>query len=260
MEGEWNMGQVDVISYDHVTKRYGRVLAVNDLTASVRKGSITGIIGRNGAGKTTIIRMTLGLLRPTLGKITVLGEKPYANSKILKKIGYVADEPLPWRWLSPEGIVTGLLKISGIKDPVKKAHEALEKVGIREQRSISTFSKGMMQRVKIAIAIARDPELIIMDEPLNGLDPAARLQMMELFTELSREGKTLLISSNVLFEVDRICTDILLIERGYAVACGERDKISKLLMSFQHRVIIKTRERQRLASLLLSRNDITGIN
>ncbi|RPI28258.1 MAG: ABC transporter ATP-binding protein [Acidobacteria bacterium] len=217
------MTDQDKIVVDNVSKFYGEVLGVNRVCLSIPPG-ITSLVGPNGAGKTTLLNLICGLLRPTKGKISVLGQTVNEPDLLYRKLGYCSQFDAFPRGLTGLELIYGYLKVYGLSD--REAHQmawsALETVNLTDaaNRRVHAYSKGMRQRVKLAQAISHRPQVLILDEPLNGLDPMARAEVIALFQRLAADGAHVLISSHILHEVDMISDRVILINNGYVVAEG----------------------------------------
>ena len=213
-----------IIQVKNLTKKFGAIAAVNNLSFTVNKGDVYGFLGQNGAGKSTTIRMLLTLVKPTTGNIEIFGKELYAHRQhILTSIGAIIEKPDLYPYLSAYQNLIFLARISGVKVSKTKIMEQLEKVGLtaRADSKVKTFSQGMKQRLGIAVALVHDPELIILDEPTNGLDPQGIADMRKLITGLSRDfGKTVLVSSHLLAEIEIIANRILIIDKGNKIVEG----------------------------------------
>lgn len=213
-----------IIQVKGLTKQFGEITAVNDLSFTVSKGDVYGFLGQNGAGKSTTIRMLLTLVQPTAGSIEIFGRELYAHRQpILTSIGAIIEKPDLYPYLSAYQNLAFLARISGVKVSKNKIMEQLEKVGLtaRADSKVKTFSQGMKQRLGIAVALVHDPELIILDEPTNGLDPQGIADVRKLITGLSRDfGKTVLVSSHLLAEIEIIANRILIIDKGNKIVEG----------------------------------------
>lgn len=212
------------IRFDDVSKFYGEVLGVNRVSLTIPPG-ITSLVGPNGSGKTTLMNLTTGLLRPTKGRVEVLGLDPSHGEELFRRVGYCTQFDTFPRGFTGIQFVAGLLRLHGW-DPIQAERlgwKAIERVGLVEagKRQIAGYSKGMRQRIKLAQAIAHEPEALILDEPLNGLDPMARAEMIALFQELAHEGQHVIISSHILHEVDMISDTVIFVDQGYVVAEGD---------------------------------------
>jgi len=214
----------DLITLRNVSKFYGEVLGVNRITLDLKPG-LTGLVGPNGSGKSTLMHLLAGLLRPTRGEVSVLGIPPDDPERLLRVVGYCTQYDS-----FPSG-ATGLsflrhaLALHGADsdEAERRSWELLEKVGLTEagRRRIAGYSKGMRQRIKLAHALCHSPRVLVLDEPLNGLDPMGRTEMIELFRELAAGGRFVIVSSHILNEVDAICDAVVMIHGGSVVAEGQ---------------------------------------
>jgi ABC-2 type transport system ATP-binding protein len=232
---------MQIIDIDEASKQYGEVVAISRFNMSVKGGSITGFVGPNGAGKTTTIRVITGLTKPDSGSVSVFGEDPFDNVGIKEKIGYVSEHDDLYPWATVRESVKMLARISSPKSPGldDAIDRAIDDVGMAKfaDRKVSALSKGMKQRTKIAAALTHAPSLLVLDEPLSGLDPLGRRRIMELIRRLNRENDvTVLISSHVLEELEHLANRITLIHRGQTVAEGDPDQIRKLLYQYPHEI------------------------
>ena len=208
-----------VLRTRNLSKRYGNRLAVNNLNLEVRRGEIFGFLGPNGAGKTTTIRMALGLITPTTGSVEILGADIATHrARILPRVGALVETPALYTYLSGRSNLRAVGSVLG-GVPQARIDEALGLVGLRERQKdrVRTYSLGMKQRLGVAIALLQDPDVLILDEPANGLDPAGIVEMRDLMHRLSDEGKTVFISSHLLPEVQQICTRVAIINLGKLV-------------------------------------------
>jgi ABC-2 type transport system ATP-binding protein len=223
-----------MIAFDDVSKFYGEVLGVNRVSLQIGPG-ITSLVGPNGSGKTTLMNLITGLLKPTNGSIRVLGISPHESEAIFRKVGYCSQFDSFPRGATARQFIEFYLRVHGYTraetDDLTQA--ALERVSLVEaaDRKVSAFSKGMRQRVRLAQSIAHNPSVLVLDEPLNGLDPMARAEIIRLFRDLADAGMYLIISSHILHEVDMMSDSVVLMQNGYVVAEGEvhgvRDEIDE---------------------------------
>ncbi|MFW9917349.1 MAG: ATP-binding cassette domain-containing protein [Candidatus Thorarchaeota archaeon] len=243
-----------VIEVSNLSKYYkGGVVALNGLFMEVKSG-LTGFLGPNGAGKSTTIKLANGEIKPSSGRIQVFGENPWNNPMLHYRIGYVSEHEKLYPWMTAEHFVTCLGAINMPRAQARKlAREKLQLCGLGDamRRKMGGFSKGMKQMVKLAQALVHEPELIIADEPLSGLDPINRAKMMELFLDLEGEGRTILVSSHVLHELERISQRIVLIFRGRTIAEGNIREIRNLIDQHPHSIQIDTTDPDRLAKALI---------
>jgi len=222
-----------VIRAKDVFKRYGNIAALNGVDLEVPRGSLYSLLGPNGAGKSTLIRILVGLIKQDRGYIEILGLDPHSrHSEVMSRVGYVPELPSFPDFMTGEEYLRLTADLYGLgRDSRTRISEVLSLVGLERAsgRKIGTYSKGMIQRLAIAQAILPDPELLILDEPLMGIDPEARIQFKDLFVGLAKKGKTMLYSSHVLEEVERISTHIAIINKGRIVASGTREDVEAIL-------------------------------
>ncbi|MCI4331994.1 MAG: ABC transporter ATP-binding protein [Thermoplasmata archaeon] len=251
-----------VVDAQGVTKRYGEVLGLNGFSASFGAG-ITGLIGPNGAGKSTLFRLLAGQLRPDAGSLTVLGEPSWSEGTFRRRVGYCPEQPSMYDWMTGEEFVTYLLRVDGYpkSEAKRRAAEAIEIVGLTEAkaRRVRVYSKGMRQRIKIAQGIAHKPQLLLLDEPLNGVDPVGRARLIALFAELGSSGHHLIVSSHVLYEVERLTDQIVMISNGRALAQGDLHRIRDLIDARPHTIELTTPDPRGLAKLLSGWEHVVGI-
>ena len=219
-----------VIEFDGVSHWYGDTVAVADVSFTVGPG-VTGLLGHNGAGKSTALKLCGGFASPRAGKVRVFGIDPRRDPSVYRRVGIVPDHSPPWTFLSAFEVVELCARLRNVPDSRAAAEKALEEVGLSDVagRSVGGFSHGMRQRVKLAQALAHEPDLLLLDEPLNGLDPAQRRHVVDLLRRLGDEGKTVIISSHVLHEVERTAARVLVLVNGHLVAEGETLAIRTLI-------------------------------
>jgi len=208
-----------VLRTNNLTKQYGKRIAVKNLNLEVRRGEIMGFLGPNGAGKTTTIRMALGLIAPTAGSVEILGQEVATHgSRILPRVGALVETPALYLYMSGRNNLRAVASVLG-GVPASRIDAVLDLVGLRARQKdrVRTYSLGMKQRLGVAIALLQDPDLLILDEPANGLDPAGIVEMRDLMHRLTAEGKTVFISSHLLTEVQQICTRVSIINLGELV-------------------------------------------
>jgi ABC-2 type transport system ATP-binding protein len=243
-----------MIELVNASRWYGQVIGLNDVTCQVGPG-ITALLGMNGAGKTTMMRLVTGQLRPTTGRVTIHGQDVFANPEVFRHLGYCPDIDNFYEHMSGRQFVRYLARLSGFPkdEAVRRADESIAKVGMadRADRRIAGYSKGMRQRIKLAQAMLHEPDIILLDEPLNGLDPVGRREYMDLLNSLAREGKTILVSSHILFEVEQMTRSILLLHRGRLLATGDLRVIRELIDKHPHRVRIETDQPRQVAERLV---------
>lgn len=237
------------IEFDHVSKWYRQVSALIEVSFSLSPG-VTGLVGQNGAGKSTLLKIVSGLLRPSLGEIRVCGESP-RSAAVHRQLGYCPDLDKFYERLSGRRFVAWMLRYSGYSraDAHRRSGEVLERLGLGEamHRRISTYSKGMRQRVKLAQALAHDPRVIILDEPLTGLDPVARHEIADLVRDLGRSGALVLVSSHVLQELQNVADRFLLLHQGRLMAEGELRELREQLEDRPRKITLRSRDPRALA-------------
>ena len=238
----------------NLTKRYGEVLGLNGFTAEFPPG-ITALIGPNGAGKSTFFRLVTGQLRADGGTLERLGEDPWGRPPHPAEVGYCPEHPAVYGWMTAYEFVEYLLRLDGFSrtESADRTVGALTQVGLADaaHRHLRGFSKGMRQRVKIAQAIAHRPKLLLLDEPLNGLDPLGRVHLLDLFDRYARSGGHLVVSSHVLYEVERLTEEIVMVSNGRVLAEGNVHRLREALDAHPHSIEISTPEPRRLGQLLL---------
>lgn len=247
----------DRIIFENVSKFYGEVLGVNRVSLNLPPG-ITTLVGPNGSGKTTLMNLMTGLVQPSNGKISVLGLTPDDAYQFFRNVGYCTQfDSFPrgltgWQFLIDSLLLFGMSKL----DALRLATEAVQRVGLGDAaaRKIAGYSKGMRQKIRLAQAIAHHPRVLILDEPLNGLDPVARAESLALFEELSRQGMHLVVSSHILDEVDRISDRVVLITGGYVVAEGNIQEVRREVRDKPMQVLIRCDHPELLASKMFSVN------
>lgn len=224
-----------VIRIEGLTKEFGTLKAVDDLTVDVYPGRVIGLLGPNGAGKSTTIRMLLALIRPTSGDTSILGESIECPSRYIERVGALIETPAFYPKLSGNDNMRTLAVLDG--QPEARIERALEIVGLTSRRGdrVSEYSLGMKQRLGIAAALLRDPDILILDEPMNGLDPAGIVEIRTLLRELAQQGKTVLVSSHLLAEVQAIADQVIIINKGRLVFEGD---LASLLEEAAHEVIV----------------------
>jgi ABC-2 type transport system ATP-binding protein len=245
---------VTIIAADHVSKWYGQVIGLNDVTVKVARG-ITGLLGPNGAGKSTFMKLITGQLRPSKGVVTVFDEPIWRNPAVYFRLGFCPEQDAFYDRMTGLDWVAALVRLNGVaeRDAIDMARRALELVDLSEAagKKIGAYSKGMRQRVKMAQAIVHDPELLILDEPLAGMDPIARRRTIRMIKEWGRAGKSIVVSSHILHEIESMTSNILLINQGRILAEGNVHQIRDLIDEHPHTVHIKADETRALARVLL---------
>jgi ABC-2 type transport system ATP-binding protein len=248
------------IELNHVSHWYGNVVAVNDVSMTIGPG-VTGLLGPNGAGKSTVLHMIAGFLEPSRGELSVAGEASWRNPEIFRKIGLVLDRDTVYEFLTGAAFVMAAAKLHELADPAAAARRAIDIVDMADaqDRKISTYSKGMRQRIKVAAALVHDPEVIVLDEPFNGMDPRQRLQMIDLLEEMGRQGRVILVSSHILEEVERLSGTIQVIVGGRLAASGDFRAIRRLMTSRPHVFLVRSSDDRLLGSALIGRPAVSGV-
>ncbi|MFT5287175.1 MAG: ABC-2 type transport system ATP-binding protein [Planctomycetota bacterium] len=251
-----------VLTCKDLGRWYGEVVGLNDLSLEIGSG-ITGLIGPNGAGKSTFLKLVAGELRPSRGSVQVLGLTPFANQELYRRIGFCPQQDALYEGMSGLEFVSFLMRLAGFSraESKSRAWSALEKVDLIEaaKRSVKTYSKGMRQRARLAQAIAHDPEFLIVDEPLTGLDPIARESLTTLFKQLATDGMSILLSSHILHEVESMTSEIALLHRGRLLAQGDVMKVRDLISKHPRRIEFEARDTRRLAGALVELQMVSSI-
>lgn len=246
-----------LITFSDVSRFYGEVLGINRVNLSIPPG-ITSLVGPNGSGKTTLMNLIAGLIRPTRGEIRVLGILPDQPDQLCRILGYCAQFDAFPRGLSGYQFIYSFLRIRGLSDEEcrKRTWTALQTVNLTDaaNRSVAAYSKGMRQRIKLAQAIAHDPEVIVLDEPLNGLDPMARAETIGLLKNWGAGGRHVLVSSHILHEVDRISDQVILLSQGYVVAEGQIQGVRSEVKDQPMQILVRCDQPGRLASHLFQQD------
>lgn len=239
------------VSVEGVSKWFGNVVAVNDVSFEIRSG-VTGLLGPNGAGKTTLLRMMCGLSSVSEGKVRVLGVDPRDDESIYSRIGIMSEHESAYEFMTGSRYVEFSAALKGVEDPIRSAVSAIETVNLEDdaERKISTYSRGMKQRIRLAAALVSDPDLLIFDEPMNGADPHQRIQFQDTVHRLASEGKTIVISSHILEEVESVAENVLLVVSGKLAAQGDFRAIRAALDDRPYHVRIQSSDSRLLASLL----------
>jgi ABC-2 type transport system ATP-binding protein len=242
-----------------VSKWFGPLVAVSDVSFEVGPG-VTALLGPNGAGKSTMLRMLCGLARPSKGKVRVLGRDPRTDVDITRSIGLVPQQENVFEPLTAHRFVRLAATLHGLAEPDAAATAALETVGLdpSDERRLPTYSKGMRQRVKVAQGLVHDPAVVMLDEPLTGLDPRQRADMIALFKRLGAEGRCVLVSSHVLDEVQRLGSQILVMSQGRLAAAGDFRELRALMDDRPLRVRVRTDRPRELAGALLEGGAVVG--
>jgi ABC-2 type transport system ATP-binding protein len=251
---------VTAIELRGVSRWYGNVVAVNDVTMSIGPG-VTGLLGPNGAGKTTILHMMAGFLAPSRGDVTVAGRSSWRNPAMFRKVGLVPERDSVYAFLTGVEFVSATARLHRLADPdgaTRRAIGLLEMTDAQDRR-ISTYSKGMRQRIKVAAALVHDPEIVLLDEPFNGMDPRQRLQMMDLLSAQGERGRVIVFSSHILEEVERLSGTIQVIVGGRLAASGDFRAIRRLMTNRPHVFLVRSSDDRALGAALFGRASVTAV-
>ncbi len=249
----------NLIVFEDVSKFYGEILGVNRVNLSIAPG-ITSLVGPNGSGKTTLMNLMTGLLRPSKGRVSVLGTQPYQPEELFRKVGYCSQFDSFPRGMTGREFVRSFLTVHGYrKDEAEQLTvKSLERVTLMDaaDRKVAGYSKGMRQKVRLAQAIAHGPRVLILDEPLNGLDPMARAEIIDLFRSLAKEGLHLIISSHILHEVDMMSDCVILVNNGYVVAEGNVHGVRDEMEEHPAQILIRCDRPAQLASRVFESDSV----
>ena len=251
-----------IIEADHLSKWYGQVIGLNDVSVRVPPG-ITGLLGPNGAGKSTFMKLVTGQLKPSKGTVRVLGQPIWGNPGLFFRIGFCPEQDAFYERMTGLEWVSALVRLNGLgeQDALAAARTALDRVDLlpAADKRIGAYSKGMRQRVKLAQALVHDPELLILDEPLSGMDPIMRRKTIRLIKEWARAGKSILVSSHILHEIEAMTSNILLVHNGRILAEGNVHQIRDLIDEHPHTVYIKAADPRALARRFLADDNILSL-
>jgi ABC-2 type transport system ATP-binding protein len=243
------------ISFARTSRWYGPVIALNDITIDIPPG-VTGLLGPNGAGKSTFLKLAAGQLRPSQGEVRLLGSPAWGSPELFHRVGLCPETDAFWERLSGLQFLTTLLRFTGYDETEcrHRAENALHRVDLLDakNRKLGGYSKGMRQRVKLAQSIAHDPEVLLLDEPVAGMDPVNRRRVIELVRRLGREGKTVLVSSHILHEVEAMTRRMLLLHNGRILAEGDVREIRDMLDEHPHTVSLRARDPRQLAEAIVA--------
>ena len=256
------MSAAAVFSTDHVSKWYGQVIGLNDVSVTVGPG-VTGLLGPNGAGKSTLMKLITGQLKPSKGTVQVLGESIWGNPSLYARIGFCPEQDAFYERMTGFEWLTALVRLNGLDDKAAKAaaERALTAVDLMDaaNKKIGAYSKGMRQRVKLAQSIVHDPELLILDEPLSGMDPLGRRKTIRMIREWAKQGKSVIVSSHILHEIESMTPNILLINNGRILAEGNVHQIRDLIDTHPHSVFVRASDPRGLAREFLTRDDVISM-
>jgi ABC-2 type transport system ATP-binding protein len=251
-----------IVAADHVSKWYGQVIGLNDVSVTVPAG-VTGLLGPNGAGKSTFLKLITGQLKPSKGSITVLGEPIWRNPHLYFQIGFCPEQDAFYDRMTGLEWVTALVRLNGLNEKAadEAARSALAAVDLTDaaNKKVGAYSKGMRQRVKLAQAMVHDPALLILDEPLSGMDPIGRRKTIRLVREWARSGKSIIVSSHILHEIESMTSNILLINNGRILAEGNVHQIRELIDEHPHTVYVRAENARALARQFIAREDVRSV-
>ena len=249
----------NLITFANVSRFYGEVLGINKVSLSIPPG-ITSLVGPNGSGKTTLMNLMTGLIRPTQGEITVLGIAPEDPERLCRAVGYCAQFDAFPKGITGYQFVYSFLRMYGYdhEECDRRTMTSLQMVGLTEARNrpVAAYSKGMRQRAKLAQATAHDPQIVVLDEPLNGLDPLARAEAIALFEAWGKAGRYVIVSSHILHEVDRISDQVILLSHGYVVAEGQIQNVRGEVKDQPMQILVRCDHPNALAARLFEQNHV----
>ncbi|MFF0720634.1 ABC transporter ATP-binding protein [Verrucosispora sp. NA02020] len=243
-----------------VSRWYGNVVAVNDVSMSLGPG-VTGLLGPNGAGKTTLLHMMAGFLAPSRGAVTLDGRPTWRNPEVYRRLGLVSEREAVHSFLTAYEFVLATARMHKLPDPKEAARRAIALVELEsaQDRRIGTYSKGMRQRARVAAALVHEPQVLLLDEPFNGMDPRQRLHMMELLHSLGDAGRTILFSSHILEEVEQVSGTVQVMVAGRLAASGDFRTIRRLMTNRPHVFAIRSTDDRALAVALMAEPSVSGV-
>lgn len=255
-----NNGQ-PVIKVDHVSRWFGSVVAVSDVTFDIKPG-ITGMLGPNGAGKTTLLRMMTGLAAVSDGAVTIFGEQVRDNPPLYGRMGVMSEHETVYGFLKGRDFVRMMARLRGVQDLDAAAKKAIDYVDLADaaDRQMGTYSRGMRQRMRLAATLVHDPEILILDEPLNGADPRQRVHFQALLQKLAAEGRTIVLSSHILEEVEQVADTVLLIVNGKLAASGDFRAIRVALDERPYHLLVVSDSPRELAAAVVKLDSVEAVN
>lgn len=243
------------VVFTGVSKWYGEVIGINQVSVEIG-GGVIGLLGPNGAGKSTMLKVLTGQLRPSSGRVEILGMRPWNNPKVFRRLGYCPDTEGVYADMSAMdfAVTMGMLAGFGVIESMRRARQRLELLGLGDHahRRLGSYSKGMRQRAKLAVALMHEPDVIVLDEPLNGLDPMGRRMMLDLMRQLGEEGRTVIVSSHILHEVEALTRNVVLIHHGRILAHGHIEEIRSMIENQPLTLLVKTPQARTLGAALAS--------
>ena len=256
------MSAASIVAAEGLSRWYKQVIGINDVTLTIGPG-ITGLLGPNGAGKSTFMKLMTGQIRPSRGAVKIFGEPVWNNPPLMRRVGFCPEQDAFYSNMTGQRWVSGLLRLNGYDaaEIQRRTLRALEAVNLLDakDKKIGAYSKGMRQRVKLAQAIAHDPELLILDEPLSGMDPMGRRATIRMIKDWAEQGRHIIVSSHILHEIESMTSTILLVNHGRIVAEGNVHEIRELIEDQPHRVFIQCDEPRRLANHLVTWPVVAGM-
>lgn len=254
------MSTQDTVEVSGVSRWFGDVVAVNDITMSLGPG-VTGLLGPNGAGKTTLLSMVSGFLEPSRGEIQIGGAGTWRNPEIYRRLGLVTEREAAYSFLTGWEFVLSAAKLHRLPNAETAARRAIDLVELSEaqHRRLGTYSKGMRQRARVAAALVHDPQVLLLDEPFNGMDPRQRIQMMQVLQEMGAEGRIVLFSSHILEEVEQLSGTVQVMVAGRLAASGDFRTIRRLMTNRPHVFAIRSSDDRRLATALIALPSVRGV-
>jgi len=251
-----------ILKAEKLSKWYGNILGISEISIEINPG-VYGLLGPNGAGKSTFLKIASGQLKPNLGSIKIFGEDVFNNYKLFSKVGFCAEHDSYYKEVSGWEFMLFSAKCHGFKgkDAEQAAEFALNKVGLVEDKSklISAYSLGMRQKLKLALSIIHDPEFLILDEPLKGIDPIWRVKIIEMIKEFESQGKTIIVSSHILPEVEAMTNNVILIHQGKIFAQGDIQEIRDLIDTHPHKISVKCNKHRLIADKMINYDFVLNI-
>ncbi|GGO09997.1 ABC transporter ATP-binding protein [Micromonospora parathelypteridis] len=251
---------MSTLSLTGVSRWYGNVVAVNDISMALGPG-VTGLLGPNGAGKTTLLHMMAGFLAPSRGTVTLDDQPTWRNPDVYRRLGLVSEREAVQGFLTAYEFVLASAKLHRLADPAAAARRAIDLVELEaaQNRRIGTYSKGMRQRARVAAAMVHDPQVLLLDEPFNGMDPRQRLHMMQLLHTLGDAGRTILFSSHILEEVEQVSGTVQVMVAGRLAASGDFRTIRRLMTNRPHVFAVRSTDDRALAVALIAEPSVSGV-
>jgi len=253
---------VPVLQAEKLSKWYGNILGISDVSLEI-SGGIQGLLGPNGAGKSTFLKLASGQLKPSLGRLRIFGEEVFANPRLFARIGFCPEYDSFYAEMSGRQFIAFLAKLHGFSGAAlqEKVAVSLQTVGLEERQEslIKTYSFGMRQRLRLAASILHEPELLMLDEPLRGVDPLWRIRIIKLIKDMARSGRTVIVSSHILPEIEAMTSDIILIHQGKIFAEGDIHYIRGLIDGHPHQIYIKCAAPRQLAEKMIGQEYVSGV-